>query len=63
MIGKTLASTSAILAMRVRLDGRAVSRRTVYQEGRLLRTFLRHRAGHDAHESLRTAVSGSGRLS
>jgi len=58
-----LASTSAILTMRVRLDGRAVTRSTCYQEARHLPEFLRRRAGHDAHESLRIPVSGSGGVS
>ena len=58
-----LASTSAILTMRVRLDERPVSRSTGYQEGRHRPEFLCRRAGHDAHESRRGSLSGSGGLS
>ncbi len=59
---QSLVSTSAISAMRVQLDGLAVSRSTGYQEGRQSPEFLRPRAGRDAYESRRTPVSGPGGL-
>jgi hypothetical protein len=57
-----LDSTSAILTMLVDLDGRSVSRSAVYQEGRHLPEFRWIRAGHGAHESRRSAISGPGGL-
>src|SRR5687768_9545244 len=61
-IRRSLVSTSAILVMRVRLDDRAASRNTAYQEGRLRPQFLWSRACHGAYESHRTSLSGPGGL-
>src|SRR3712207_8357050 len=56
----SLGSTSAILAARVNLDGRAVSRSIGYQEELHPPGFLGRRAGHDAHETPRSALPGTG---
>jgi hypothetical protein len=62
MDGRLLDSTSAIFTMRVGFRGRSAARSAAYQEGWYPPAFHERRADHDAHESHRTALSGSGGL-